>query len=75
MFFDCGISLATLTGIARWNVSTVVDFSNMFAQALNDRGQVVGTGLVDASAIKNWKLRFGRHARGHVPQLRQSHYR
>lgn len=55
MFYDCD-SLATLTGIARWNVSNVANFSNMFAQALNDKGQVVGTGLVDASAIKAWNF-------------------
>lgn len=53
MFYDCD-SLASLAGIARWNVSNVQDFSYMFAQALNDKGQVVGTGLVDASAIKGW---------------------
>ena len=55
MFFDCD-SLATLVGIAGWNVSTVQDFSSMFAQALNNKNQVVGIGLVDASAIKRWNF-------------------
>ena len=35
-------------------LAVILGMNYMFAQALNNNGQVVGTGLVDASAIKGW---------------------